>query len=59
MPEMHLRQSGFKYSACAPFTKTKKEYKNLKKQEIQDISIKTNYIKLLFYMTWLMKILKI
>ena len=20
MPEMHLRQSGFKYSACGPFT---------------------------------------
>ena len=23
MPEMHLRQSGFTYSACRPFTKTK------------------------------------
>ena len=32
MPEMHLRQSGFTYSACEPFTKKKKrEYKNLKK----------------------------
>ena len=30
MPEMHLRQ------------KTMKEYKNLKKQEIHDIFIKTN-----------------
>ena len=22
MPKMHLRQSGFKYAACGPFTKT-------------------------------------
>ena len=25
MLEMHLRQSGFTYSACEPFTKKKKE----------------------------------
>ena len=31
--------------------KTKKEYKSLKKQEIHDIFIKTNYIKLFFNMT--------
>ena len=46
MHETYLRQPGFKYSACGPFTKTKKEYKNTKikkkKQEIQDIFIKTN-----------------
>ena len=24
LPEMHLRQSGFTYSACGPFTKNKK-----------------------------------
>ena len=36
MPEMHFRQSGFIYSACGPFTKTKGEYKNLKKQEIHN-----------------------
>ena len=23
MPEMHLKQSGFTYSACGPFTKSK------------------------------------
>ena len=23
MPEMHLKQPGFKYSACGPFTKSK------------------------------------
>ena len=41
-PEMHLRQPGFTYSACGPFTKTKKEYKSLKKQDIHDTLIKTN-----------------
>ena len=28
MPEMHIRQPGFTYSACGPFTKHKKEFKN-------------------------------
>ena len=28
MPEMHLRQPGFKYSVCRPFTKKKKKKKN-------------------------------
>ena len=42
MPEMHLRQPGFTYSACGPFTKKEKEYNNLTKQGIQDIFIKTN-----------------
>ena len=38
---MHLRQIGFMYRTCGPITKNK-EYTNLKKQVIQDISIKTN-----------------
>ena len=43
LPEMHLRQPGFTYSACGPFKKAKKESKNLKKkQEILDTFIKTN-----------------
>ena len=42
MPEMHLRQPWFTYSACGPFTKTKKELKNLTKQEILIIFIKMN-----------------
>ena len=40
MPKMHLRQPGFTYCACGPFTKT--ESKNLKKQNVQDIFIKMN-----------------
>ena len=39
MPEMHLKQLGFTYSACGPFTKNK-ELKNLKKQEIRAIFTK-------------------
>ena len=39
--------------------KANKEYKNSKKQGIQDIFIKMKYIKLLFNMTWLMEILKV
>ena len=32
MPELYLRQPGFRYSACGPFTKQiKKKYKKLKK----------------------------
>ena len=42
MPEMQLRQLGFTYSALDHLQKTKKESKNLKKQKIHDIFIKTN-----------------
>ena len=35
MPEMHLKQPGFTYSACGPFTKTKKELKGLYKLYLQ------------------------
>ena len=42
MPEMHLRYPGLTYRACGPFTKNKERIKKLKKQEIQDISFKTN-----------------
>ena len=56
MPEMHLKQPGFTYSACGPFTKIKKEFKNLKKQGIQAIVIKMNLIRLIFNMIWHMEI---
>ena len=36
MPELHLKQHGFTYSACGPFTKGKKRILNLK--ETGDIS---------------------
>ena len=58
MPEMHLKQPGFTYSACGPFTENKK-FKNLKKQEIQTIFTKINSIRLVFNTIWLTEILKI
>ena len=42
MPEMHLEQTRFTYSACGPFTKNNELIKKLKKQEIQNILVKTN-----------------
>ena len=42
MPEMHLRQPQFVYSASGPLLKIKKEFKNLKKLEIQAIFTKIN-----------------
>ena len=42
MPKMHLRQPGFTYSACGPFTKNNKEFKDLKKLKIQVIFTKMN-----------------
>ena len=31
MPERHLKQPGFRYSACGPFTKNKERMKKNKK----------------------------
>ena len=59
MPEMHLKQPGFTYSACGPFTKNKERIQNLKKQEARTIFTKMNLTKLAFNMMWLMEILKI
>ena len=52
MPEMHLVQPVVTYSACGPFTKNEEGIKKLKKQEIQNIFIKANLIKLVFNMIW-------
>ena len=45
MSEMHLKQPRFTYSACGRFTKNKKEFKNLKKQEVQAIFTKMNFLR--------------
>ena len=39
MPGMYLKEPRLTYSACGPFTKNKKEYKNLMKQGIYDIFV--------------------
>ena len=59
MPEMHLKQPGFTYSTCGPFTKNKERIQKLKKQEMQTIFTKMNFIRFVFNMTFLMGILKI
>ena len=53
MPEMHLKQPGFTYSAYGPFTKNKERIQKFKEIEIQAIFTKTNLIKLDFNMIWL------
>ena len=53
MPEMHLKQPGFTYSAYGPFTKSQKKSKSLCRQEIQILFIKMDLIRLVFNMTWL------
>ena len=56
MPEIHLKQPGFTYSAYGPFTKNKERIQAL--IETKYIT-KMNLIKLVFSMIWLMEILKI
>ena len=53
MPEMHLKQPGFTYSACGLFTK-KNRLKKLCRQEIQILFTEMSLIKLVFTMIWLM-----
>ena len=60
MPEMHLRHSGFTYSACGPFTKNKQRIQKFR-EAVDSKYIYWNKldIKLVFNMAWLIKILKI
>ena len=46
--EMYLRQPGFRYSACGLFTKNRERIRKIRKQQIQDIFIKTYQKKLVF-----------
>ena len=49
IPEMHLKQPGFTYTACGPFTKNEESIQKVK-QEIQAIFPKMNLISLVFNM---------
>ena len=42
MPQIHLKQLALPIVVVDHYLKTKKEYKNLKKQEIQNMFIKAN-----------------
>ena len=59
MPEMHLRQPQFAYSACGPFTRHKERIKNLNKQVIHVTFIEMILKKLVFNTILLMQIIKI
>ena len=59
MPEMHLKQQGFTYSACRPFTKNDERIQKFKETGDTNIFTKSNLIKLVFNMMWHMEILKI
>ena len=49
MPEMRLKQPGFTYSACGPFTKNKERIEKF----IQTLYTEMSLIKLVFSMIWL------
>ena len=57
MPEMHLKQYGFTYSACGPFSKKKEIIQNFKQIGYLRYIYKNKLYKA--DMIWLMEILKI
>ena len=62
MPEMHLRQPGFTYSACGPFTQNKKRIQKFKESGDTSYIYKNELdfnMKLVFNMIWRMEILNI
>ena len=60
MPVMHLKQPGFTYSACGPFTKNKERIQKFKKKQgIQAIFTKMNLTRHVFNTIWLNGILKL
>ena len=56
MPEMHLKQLGFTYSTCGPFTKNKQRIQKFKETGDTNYIYNINLISLVFNMIWLMEI---
>ena len=48
MPEMHLKQPGFTYSACSPFTKNKERIQKFKETRDTDFIYKNELDKACF-----------
>ena len=48
MPEMRLKQPGFTYSACEPFTKNKERIQNLQETRDRDYIYKNELDKACF-----------
>ena len=59
MPEMHLIQHEFTYSACAPFTRNKERIHKFKETRDLRYIYQNELDKACFNMTSLMEILKI
>ena len=55
MPEMHLKQPGFTYRACGPFTKNKQRIEKFRQTGDTNFIYKNKLDKACFFnMTWLM-----
>ena len=54
MPEMHLKQPGFTYGACGPFTKNEERIEKFMQTGNTDFIYKINLVKLVFNMIWVM-----
>ena len=54
MPQMHLKQPGFTYSACGPFNRNKERIEKFMQTETQILFTEMKLIKLAFNMLWLM-----
>ena len=54
MPEMHLKQPGFTYSACGPFTKNKERIEKFMQTGNTDFIYRNEFEKACFHMIWLM-----
>ena len=55
MPEMHLKQPGFTYSACGPFTKCKERIEKFMETENTNVIYKNELDKAVLNMIWLME----
>ena len=52
MPEMHLKQPGFTYSACGPFTKNKERIEKFMQTGNTNFTYKNELDKAVFNMIW-------
>ena len=53
MPEMHLKQPVFNYSACGPFTKNKEKIEQFMQTGTTEYITKMILVKLVVNMIWL------
>ena len=59
IPKIHLKQPGFTYAACGPFTKYKERIQKFKETGNANYIYKNELDKFVFNMIWHIEILKI